>query len=330
MSSPRRHFNHFTLAEREIVRRMHFRKCSCVEIARVLDKSRTSVWRELKRNKNEGDFYYERHAHARMLRRRRAAKERFRKIDNDIQFEMRLEYFLNVRHLSPEQVAGHLRRVGDERCACHKTIYRWIHRSWPSRKAWLRFKGCPRAPYGMEKRAWQPDKRHISTRPAVVEKWARVGDWEADLVHGTQDDSRHCALSLNDRASGVLIFWKVATLHAYPMAHIIAIALKGLPVETITCDNGSEFGHHKLIERKLHCKVYFADPGHPEQRGSNENANGLLREFLPKGKSLKHVTQTQLTEIASLLNSRPRKRFGYRTPRQVFADLTGRSRYFMR
>jgi IS30 family transposase len=69
-----------------------------------------------------------------------------------------------------------------------------------------------------------------------------------------------------------------------------------LPVKTITCDNGSEFGHHKLIEKKLGCLVYFADPGHPEKRGSNENGNGLLREFHPKGKSLKHVTQGEVEE----------------------------------
>jgi IS30 family transposase len=323
MSSPRRHFTHFTLAEREIIRRMHTRKCSCIDIARVLEKSRTSVWRELKRNTNEGEIYYERHANARMLRRRRAAKERFRIIDNDIQFETRVLNFMKERHFSPEQIAGHLRLMGDPQRVCHKTIYRWVHRNWPSRKAYLRFQGRPRRQYGAEKHAWQPDKRHISTRPAVIEKRARAGDWEADLVHGSKDDSRHCILSLNDRACGINVFWKVSTLHSYPMAHIIAMALKRLPVKTITCDNGSEFGYHKLVEKKLHCKVYFADPSHPEQRGSNENGNGLLREFYPKGKSLKHVTQTELNEVAALLNSRPRKRFGYRTPRAIFAEMTG-------
>jgi IS30 family transposase len=323
MAKPRRHFTHFTLAEREIIRRMHTRKFSCTEIARVLGKSRISVWRELKRNTNEGEFYYERHANTRMLRRRRVAKEPSRIIDNDLQFLVRIETFLKDRHYSPEQIAGYLAQVGDLQRVCHKTIYRWIHRNWPTRKAYLRFKGRPRIPYGTRKREWQPHKRHISTRPAIVAKRRRVGDWEADLVHGSQNDSRHCILTLLERVTGVIIMWKVATLHAYPMAHIIAIALKGLPVETITCDNGSEFGHHRLIEKKLKCQVFFTDPGHPEQRGSNENANGLVREFYPKGESLKHVTQGELNERAGLLNSRPRKRLGYRTPRSVFAELTG-------
>jgi IS30 family transposase len=330
MSSPRRHFTHFTLAEREILRGMHTRKSSCIEIARVVGKSRTSVWRELKRNTNEGEFYYERHANSRMLRRRAVAKESARIIDNDLAFEARIENMTRDQHLSPEQVAGHLARVGDLKRVCHKTIYRWAHRKWPARKTFLRFKGRTRRPYGTYKRAWQADKRHISTRPLVVEKRVRAGDWEADLVHGSQNDSRHCALTLVDRACGITVLWKVSTLHSYPMAHIMALALKGLPVKTITCDNGSEFGYHKLVEKKLGCQVYFADPGHPEQRGSNENLNGLIREFLPKGKSLVNVTQLELTEIAALLNSRPRKRFGYKTPRIVFAEMTGLSPYFIR
>lgn len=329
MSRPRTHFTHFTLAQREIVRVMLGQKSSCAAIARVLRKSRISVWRELKRNANEGEFYYERHAQARMLRRRRAGKERSRKIENDLQLEARIENLLKS-HYSPEQITGYMVRVGDLTPVCPKTIYRWVHRAWPTRKAFLRLKGRPRVPYGAHKRSWQPHKRHISERPPVVEKRRRVGDWEADLVHGSKDDSRHCLLSLNDRASGHCVVWKVRTLYSYPIAHIIAIALKGLPVKTITCDNGSEFGYHKLIEKKLKCQVYFADPNHPEQRGSNENLNGLLREFFPKGKSLAHVTQADATRVATLLNRRPRKRLGYDCPRNVFAAKSGLNPYIMR
>jgi transposase, IS30 family len=139
--------------------------------------------------------------------------------------------------LSPEQIAGYIERTGNLRKVCHKTIYSWVHRKWQSRKAFLRFKGKPRVPYGDKKRVWQPHKRHISERPLIVEKRRRVGDWEADLVHGTQDDSRHCLLTLNDRASGFCIIWKIQTLYPLAVAHIMAIALRGLPVKTITCDN---------------------------------------------------------------------------------------------
>ena len=99
---------------------------------------------------------------------------------------------------------------------------------------------------------------------------------------------------------------------------------------TITCDNGFEFGRHKLIERKLRCKVYFTDPNSPQQRGSNENLNGLLRQFFPKGRSLAHTTQMHATEAATRLNGRPRKRYGYEAPRRLFAAKTGKSPYWVR
>ena len=116
---------------------------------------------------------------------------------------------------------------------------------------------------------------------------------------------------------------KVQTLHPRPMAHIIAIALKGLPVHTITMDNGIEFGHHKTVEKLLKCKVYFTDTHSPQQRGANENLNGLVREYCPKGKSLKHVTQLDASLIALDLNRRPRKRLSFHAPARVFALLSG-------
>jgi IS30 family transposase len=284
------------LAEREIIRRMLHRS-SCAEIARVLGKHRSTIARELKRNTNAGGIYYEIHAQKAMLRRREAAKAPARIIENDLMLEVRVELLLRSG-LSPEQIAGYIGRTGNLRRVCHRTIYAWVHRKWQSRKAFLRFKGKPRVPYGATKRMWQPHKRHISERPLVVEKRRRVGDWEADLVHGTQDDSRHCLLTLNDRASGFCVIWKIRTLHPLPVAHIIALALKGLPVKTITCDNGIEFGQHRKIEKLLKCHVYFTDTHSPQQRGSNENLNGLIREYFPKGKSLAHVTQADATRAS--------------------------------
>ena len=146
-------------------------------------------------------------------------------------------------------------------------------------------------------------------------------------MHGIRDDSRHSLLTLNDRASGFCVIRKINTLNPYLVAHVIEIALRGLPVHTITFDNGIEFGQHKTIEKLLKCKVYFTDTNSPEQRGSNENLNGLIREFFPKGTSLAHVTQLHASMAAMNLNRRPRKRFGYQSPRYVFAQMTGLSEY---
>jgi IS30 family transposase len=150
------------------------------------------------------------------------------------------------------------------------------------------------------------------------------------LVHGTKDDSRHALLTLVDRLSGFGIVWKITTLHPRSVAHIVEIALRGMPVHTITFDNGFEFAHHKTMEKLLKCRVFFTDTHSPEQRGSNENFNGLLREYFPKGVSLAHVTQLQATLAATELNRRPRKRLGYDTPRHVFASMAGMSEYLVR
>jgi IS30 family transposase len=304
-------------------------RASCAEIARVLGKHRSTVMREIKRNTNAGGIYYEVHAQSAMLRRRKAAKAPYRIIDNDPQLEMNIENLLK-NTLSPEQVAGYMKRVGHLRPVSHQTIYDWAHRRWQSRKAYLRFKGKPRVPYGTGKTFWQPHKRHISERPPAVQKRRRAGDWEGDLVHGSKNDSRHSLLTLVDRASGFAVVWKLRTLYPHLVAQHVIYALKGLPVHTITFDNGFEFGHHRTMERKLKCRVYFTDVNSPQQRGTNENFNGLLREFFPKGVSMAHVTQEDATRAATILNRRPRKRLGYECPRNVFAAMSGLSPYIMR
>ena len=299
------------------------------EIARLLGKSRSSISREIKRNTNAAGIYYELHAQNMMLRRRAAAKAPARIIENGRDVEAYVERLLR-RHLSPEQIAGYMRRSGYFRPVSFKTIYAWVHRAWQQRKALLRFKGRPRVPYGATKRSWQPQKRHISERPLVVTKRRRVGDWEADLVHGTRDNSRHCLLTLNDRASGFCIIRKISAIDGYTVASAMIEALRGLPVHTITCDNGFEFARHKTLERRLRCKMYFTDPNSPQQRGSNENLNELVREFFPKGQSLAHVTEARAVEVAAQLNGRPRKRFGYESPRHVFTTMVGKSPHFVR
>jgi IS30 family transposase len=298
-------------------------------IARLLGKHRSTITREIKRNTNGAGIYYEKHAQAFMLRRRLDAKAPHRHIDRDYMLQAYIEDLLK-KSFSPEQIAGYMRRTDHPQRLCHKSIYSWIHREWRTRRAYLRFKGRPRVPYGMHQRLWQPHKRHISSRPRIVEKRSRVGDWEADLVHGTKDDSRHSLLTINERATGFVIVRKLTTLNPVAVAYMFADALRDLPVYTITCDNGFEFARHQIIEKLLKCRVYFTDTHSPQQRGSNENLNGLLREFFPKGTSLAHVTQYDATKAATILNRRPRKRLGYDCPRNAFADLTGMSHYLVR
>jgi IS30 family transposase len=322
-------YTQLTLAEREIIRRLSAQKRRPAYIARVLGKHRSTICRELRRNINAGGIYYEVHAQALTRRRRLNSRAAFRRIDRDYLLQRYVESLLQ-KGFSPEQIAGYMRRSRHPQRLSTKSIYAWIHREWRTRRSYLRFKGRPRVPYGMCKRLWQPHKRHISTRPRIVEKRARVGDWEADLVHGARDDSRHSLLTINERATGFVIIRKLTTLNPVVVAYTFADALRDLPVHTITCDNGFEFAQHKQIERLLKCQVYFTDTHSPQQRGSNENLNGLLREFFPKGTSMAHVSQYDATKAATMLNRRPRKRLAFDCPRNVFAERTGLSYFLVR
>jgi IS30 family transposase len=322
-------FQQLSQSERGIIQAMLKKKVRARIIAYTLGKDRSTIYREIRRNTDAGGLYIENHASAILKRRRVAARAKFRIIENDCFLQGQVEQLLQFG-LSPDQIAGFQDCTRQHARVSRSTVYRWVHRAWQGRKSLLRFRGKTRAPYGSRKNSWDADKRHISTRPTIVEKRERVGDWEADLVHGIKDDSHHSLLTLNDRATGFCIIRKMSALDSNTVAQAIIDALSGLPVRTITCDNGFEFGRHKKIERMLKCKVYFTDTNSPQQRGSNENLNGLLRQFFPKGRSMRHVTQSQATDAARRLNGRPRKRFGYEAPRRMFAAMTGRSGLFIR
>jgi hypothetical protein len=123
---------------------------------------------------------------------------------------------------------------------------------------------------------------------------------------------------------------KLTALDSNTVAAAMINALSGLPVKTVSCDNGFEFGRHKRIESALKCIVYFTAVNSPQQRGSNENLNGLVRQFFPKGRSMIHVTQLHGTEAATRLIGKRRKRYGYEAPRCLFAEKTGKYPYFVR
>ena len=160
-------------------------------------------------------------------------------------------------------------------------------------------------------------KRHISERPAEVEERSVVGHWEIDTVKG-DDQARHSVLTLVERKTGYLEVGKLAR-HTAAEATRRTVELIGRHegrVRTVTADNGSEFHSYAEIEAATGALFYFATPHHSWERGTNENTNGLLRQYLPKRKSMAQVTQADCDAIAAKLNSRPRTRLGYRTPEE--------------
>ena len=325
----RKPFKQLTFEERGIIRRMRTRKASVREIAQMLGKDRSSIFREIRRNKNAGDLYIEDHAQSFLRKRRLNAREKFRVIENDLFLERQAEGLLKFG-LSPS-----------------KSPASWSARGRRKPSLAARCTGGCAATGRPEKHSCASAARYAchmgqnamrgiptSATSARGRLWSRSASGSAIgkpiSCTARRTTSHHSLLTLNDRATGFCIVIKLSSLNSNACASAIIRALEGLPVKTITCDNGWEFGRHQRIERVLGCRVYFTDVNSPQQRGSNENLNGLLRQFFPKGRSMKHVTQLQATEAARHLNGRPRKRYGYQSPRQLFATMTGKSRLFSR
>jgi IS30 family transposase len=221
---------------------------------------------------------------------------------------------------SPEQVASTLKKQG-EFLISHQTIYRHVRRDWKAggqlyRQLRHRYKRRKRH-YGLERRGRLPGKRMIDERPAQVELREQPGHWEIDTVMGASWE-KPCIVTMVERASGYVLIGKLPnrTAQATNQRIIALIRNAGLPFLTLTSDNGTEFHRYCEIETATGVTVYFAQPHHPWERGSNENTNGLIRQYLRKGESMAAVTQTQCNQIAHKLNTRPRKRYDYDTPIQ--------------
>jgi transposase, IS30 family len=165
------------------------------------------------------------------------------------------------------------------------------------------------------------NKRHISERPAAVETRQYIGHWEIDTVYGR--GSSHCIVTLLERKTGYVMIGKLPdkSTAALNKKTISLIGRDPFNFKTITADNGTEFHQYKKIEERCKAKFYFANPFHSWERGCNENVNGLIRQYLPKTRSMENVTQQQYNQIAEKLNTRPRKRYNFKTPEEMYYGI---------
>ena len=161
--------------------------------------------------------------------------------------------------------------------------------------------------------------RLIKDWPEEIKTRSRIGDWEGDTITGKIGSG--LITTLVDRKSRYLLAGKVENKQAAIQREMIETLLKNQPVESISFDNGVEFAEHESIEKTLKTNVYFAEPHCPWQRGSNENTNGLLRFFFPRGSNFKEITQDNVNEVVRLMNGRPRKCLGWLTPEEVYAGV---------
>ena len=220
-------------------------------------------------------------------------------------------------HESPEQIAGVLGSVNAS------TVYRYIAERTPHLKQFLRSKkGKYRRKRGTkirERAREQAKKRRIDERPAIVERRGRLGDWEGDTMQGR--DKRVRIVTFVDRRSGYLIAFLLPKMRAQLLTSLTLQHLRSIPKAkrmTFTLDNGPEFSDWERLEKKSGATVYFAYPYHFWERGSNENTNGLLRQYFPRALDFNLITPEELAHAVKRLNNRPRKRLGFKSPRTVF------------
>lgn len=316
-------YKHFTPDQRNELSALLRAKLKKKDIAKLLKKDRTSVWRELKRNPSnkEKNKYNVRQAKQLTKERRIKANARFRKLENN----KWLRYYVVKKikkYWSPEQIAGRLKRqypLNRGKWISKDSIYKFIYVKRPDLVKYLRCqKGKYRRRYGTrirEKHREELKKRRIGARPQIVELKQRIGDWEGDTMVGK--DRKPAILTHAERKSGYLLGDKLERATKEITKEKTASRFKKIPKgkkHTLTYDNGSEFWEYELTEKETGISIYFANPYHFWERGCNENANGLLRQFFPKKSLFGEITQEQIQKAVGLINNRPRKRHNYLTP----------------
>lgn len=317
-------FQQFTESDRAVLAQLLALGLPKTEIAARLNKHRSSIYREL--NRNSGPLgYLSIEAQQRAMARRHLLPRRQAKLSDPRVREyvcQRLE-----QCWSPEQIAGRSRREfprNRHRQLSRQTIYDWINHP-RQRKVWrplLRF-GCRRRKG--RKNGRLPGAASIDGRPRIVDLRRRCGDWEGDTI--VSRGRRGGLVSLVERKSGYTLLARVDDLRAPTVRQAAEQRLARLPQHlrrTMTFDNGSEFAEHEQLASAMGMQIYFARPYCSWQRGTNENTNGLVRQYLPKGTDLTAYSHHEVAAIQSSLNDRPRKRLGYLTPREFLTQNAAR------
>jgi transposase, IS30 family len=283
------------------------------KIAEIIGVDPSTVCRELKRNTGQRGYRFnqaDKMSHERRSKISQAPKKMNSELISLIEEKLELDW-------SPEQIAGRLKNEG---CSIsYESIYRYIREDKKSggelyKKLRRKGKKYNKRVSGKAGRGCIPNRVDIENRPAIVEEKSRIGDWEGDTIIGAEHQG--AVISYVDRSSKFTILSKVTNKTAELVLHasLEQFQAHGLPVLTITYDNGKEFSNHEKIAKALNAECYFAKPYHSWERGLNEHTNGLVRQYLPKKMSFKDVTNEQLQSIAEKLNHRPRRCLNYLTP----------------
>ena len=293
-------------------------------IALQMGRHPSTIGRERRRNatRHDGVYRAEKAQQYAVARRRRSRRGSHYSAEQWAFVES-----LVCRRWSPQQISHRLAKRGHLRMST-ETIYRRLRKDRAARgTVWKHLRVLPKRG---RKRRNSPatrgrlvGKRHISQRPAEVQGRQQLGHWEGDTVMGS--DMRHCVLTMVERATGYVLIRKLHARTKEQTTPALKHAIRSMRrcFKTVTLDNGTEFHGYEEVEKATKVEFYFATPYHSWERGINENTNGLIRQYIPKGTDLKDLTQAECNWIAKELNTRPRKRLDYRTPLEVLSASEG-------
>ena len=317
-------YKHLSLEERHYIEISLKNEESHSTIAESLNRSQGSITREIARNTGLRGYRHNQ-AHKKAMERHQLKVKAVKLTDS-------VKSIINdliIEDWSPEQVCGWLKKE-NKVSLHHETIYQYVladKSSGGELYQHLRHqKKTYRKRYGTSNNRTKNgirDRVDIDERPDIVNNRERVGDWEGDTIIGK--NHRGAIVTLDERKSKLRLAMPTGTKAARSVTDAIKILFKPIQsfIKTVTFDNGKEFAYHKEIASTLNCKTYFAKPYHSWERGQNENANGLLRQYFPKSMELVDATKKEVFDAVHKLNSRPRKCLGYDTPYEVFEKLTG-------
>jgi IS30 family transposase len=308
---------HLTLEERDRIAQLRHQQADQNEIAQALGRCPSTISRELRRNGTGNEYYAgqaQRNAERRRRERRLVRKMANPEINKIVRTGLAQEW-------APEQIAGRMKQQGRDRRVSPQTIYAWIKHD-KDRDHWesmLRRRG--KRPCRSKNTDPTRKAARIRDRPEIIEERLRLGDFEGDTVLGPPGTGGLATLVC--RKSRLTIVVKIQSKNADHVHEKLKQRLKELDDErrhSITFDNGTEFARCHRLEKHLGIKLYFADPGCPYQRGTNENTNGLIRQYFPKGTDFRDISHHDVRRVENLLNHRPRACLDFRTPAEVFFE----------
>lgn len=323
-------YTHLTIEERACIAKFKEMNMSLREMARILDRNVSTISRELKRNSYKTLVKHSVTRYSPTLAQRKYSKRRLNCHRPTKTNQRTIEYIKSkiYLHWSPDQIFNRKDKFKPANFPSISTIYRWIHLGYIPKTniEHLRRKGKFKSP--AETRGRFNIGNTIRKRPKEVYKRNTFGHWEADtVVSGKINNytlkSKYCFVSLAERKTRLYLVKLIPNRKEETVTNAIIELLKDLPegaVKTITCDRGKEFAGWKRIEEELNTKMYFTDPYCAWQKGTNENSNGLLREFYPKHMDLSKANEKEVQDVLKLLNNRPRKCINYKTPQELFNE----------